>query len=261
MTLSLPGSSLQRHHSSADGPMVQVALAATNARNPRELWQETAKVIGQLSHSDYVRIDYSDPLTCGSVNWGSRSDSPITKLSFENDPRRLEVELAVDCETVSLDQIESVVRAAAALEELVSRRMTLEHERRLGSFIVELSRWMLASSTNPAMLLRYTLESILQLVDGDGALVVLTAADGQSLELVSTVGCMEQDDVCLLELIRPGVAQVVERAAPFLTPDLGETAGDSVAADCQVGYASAMCCNMVSVNGLPGDFIWSMMVK
>jgi PAS domain S-box-containing protein len=232
--------------------MIQVALAAANARNPRELWQETAKVIGQLSHSDYVRIDYSDPLTCGSVDWGSRSEAPITKLSFEHDPQRLEVELAVDCETVSLDQIESVVRAAAALEELVSRRMTLEHERRLGSFIVELSRWMLASSTDPAMLLRYTLESILQLVDGDGALVVLTAADGQSLEVVSKTGCMEQDEVGLLELIRPGVAQVVESEAPFLTLGLTEDAGGFGTDEYQVGYASAMFVPLRNTEGVVG---------
>jgi len=244
MTPSLPGSSLQQHDRSASDPMVQVALAATSARNPRELWLETAKVLGQLTSSDYVRIDYSDPVTCGSVEWGrgrgSRSEAPITKLSFEHDRRRLEVELAVDSQAVPHDQIESIIGAATALEALVSRRMTLEHERRLGSFIVELSRWMLASSTDPAMLLRYTLESILHLVTGDGAMLVLTSPEGQSLEVVSTAGCMEEGQVGLLDLIRPGVTQVVEREAPFLTPDLGEDKGDFVSDEDRVCYASAM---------------------
>jgi PAS domain S-box-containing protein len=240
---SNPGASespVQQQGSAANDPLLKLALVATSARNPRELWQETARVLGEATGSGFVRIDYTDPVASGWVEWGVAGSSERANLTFSRGERYVEVKCDLPETDLPLGRVGAVVEAAEAMVELVGRRMTLEHERRLGSFIVELSRWMLASAADPGMLLRYTLESILQLVEGQGAMVVLNRASGAGLDVVSTAGCMSDGGEELLDLIRPAVGQVVEREAPFLTQDLGAAVEDGVPEESRSVFASAM---------------------
>jgi len=224
----------------SDDPLHRLALAATAARNPRELWQETAKVLSGVMGNGFVRIDYTDPVASGWVEWGEQRSRECANLTFSRGDRFVEVKCDLPESDIPLGRVGSIIEAAEAMVELVGRRMTLEHERRLGSFIVELSRWMLASAADPAMLLRYTLESILKLVEGQGAMVVLSRPSGGGLDIVSTAGCMTTDGSGLLDLIKPAVEQVVERQAPFVTSDLATAVGHAVPELVRSAFASAM---------------------
>src|SRR5438034_4587035 len=74
---------------------------------------------------------------------------------------------------------------------MVARRSGLERERRLGTFLVELSRWLLAAPDRE-LLLQYTLQSVTSLVEAQGAYVALRRPDGTALRVVATVGqCVE----------------------------------------------------------------------
>src|SRR5437899_4964712 len=70
---------------------------------------------------------------------------------------------------------------------MVGRRAALERERRLGSFVVELARWLLAAPETQ-LLLRYTLQSLMELVEAQGAFVALKQPDGQNLRISPALG-------------------------------------------------------------------------
>lgn len=234
-----PGRKRRRDLVSRD-PLHRLALAATTARNPKDLWQETARVLSGVMGNRFVRIEYTDPVASGWVEWGEARSDERANLTFSRGERHVEVKCDLAESDIPLGRVGSIIEASEAMVELVGRRMTLEHERRLGSFIVELSRWMLASAADPAMLLRYTLESILKLVEGHGAMVVLCRQSGAGLDVVSSAGCMASGGAGLLDLIKPAVEQVVEREAPFVTSDLGTAVGHAVPELVRSAIASAM---------------------
>src|SRR5260370_33628714 len=76
---------------------------------------------------------------------------------------------------------------------MVARRSGLERERRLGTFLVELSRWLLAAPERE-LLLRYTLQSVTSLVEAQGAYVAERRSGTDVLRAVAPVGqCVELD--------------------------------------------------------------------
>jgi signal transduction histidine kinase len=198
-------------------PVVQLTLAATDARNPHDLWQNAAVILRRTSGGSYVRIDYAASGSSGSVSDGAAPSEGVSSLSLRTDLGHVDVLVCPSTRSLNDLDLNSFIEAACALADLVARRMRLEHERRLGTFIVELSRWMLTASTDPVTLLRYTLDSMLQLADGDGAVVVLAPAEDDGLEVVAAAGCLSEPDEPALQLLAPGVGQVVREGAPFLT--------------------------------------------
>jgi signal transduction histidine kinase len=70
---------------------------------------------------------------------------------------------------------------------MVGRRAGLERERRLGTFLVELSRWLMAAPETE-LLLRYTLQSIMVLLGANGAYVVLRQIGAEAMRVVTALG-------------------------------------------------------------------------
>src|SRR4029077_17620859 len=84
---------------------------------------------------------------------------------------------------------------ATHLAVMVARRSSLERERRLGTFLVELSRWLLPAPER-RLLLRDTLQRVTSLVDAQGAYVALRNAGADALRVAATVGqCAEFDGI------------------------------------------------------------------
>src|SRR5437879_9301006 len=102
---------------------------------------------------------------------------------------------------------------------MVARRSGLERERRLGTFLVELSRWLLAAPERE-LLLRYTLQSVTSLVEAQGAYVALRGSDPDSLRVAATVGqCAELDGAQIM--INSSVnGRVIRSGEPFLTDNI-----------------------------------------
>src|SRR3989449_2088615 len=70
---------------------------------------------------------------------------------------------------------------------MVAHRLDLERDRRLGTFLMELSRWLLAAPERDLML-RYTMQSVMSLVDAQGAYVALREPGGDTLRVVTAIG-------------------------------------------------------------------------
>src|SRR5439155_43228 len=87
----------------------------------------------------------------------------------------------------SVSELETAIEFATRLAVMVGRRAALERERRLGSFVVELARWLLAAPETH-LVLRYALQSLMELVDAQGAFVALKLPDGENLRVSPALG-------------------------------------------------------------------------
>jgi PAS domain S-box-containing protein len=117
------------------------------------------------------------------------------------------------------DALRSTIEIATHLAVMVARRSGLERERRLGTFLVELSRWLLAAPERE-LLLRYTLQSVTSLVEAQGAYVALRGAGSDTLRVAATVGqCLEIDGVDIA-LDASVTGRVVRTGEPFLTDSI-----------------------------------------
>jgi PAS domain S-box-containing protein len=88
---------------------------------------------------------------------------------------------------LAVQELQAVLDVAASLGAMVGRRVELERERRLGTVLVELSRWLLAAP-DIELLARYTLQSITSLLEAGGAYVALTEPHGEALRVIAAVG-------------------------------------------------------------------------
>src|SRR5947207_8540303 len=102
---------------------------------------------------------------------------------------------------------------------MVARRVGLERERRLGTFLVELSRWLLAAPERD-LLLKYTLQSVVSLVEAQGAFVALRQRDGDMLRVAATVGQCAEMQGCEIGLTTSTIGRVVRGDEPPLPHSL-----------------------------------------
>src|SRR5207249_8915838 len=113
--------------------------------------------------------------------------------------RRVEATLAGAPPALPTSELEAAIEFASRLAVMVGRRAALERERRLGSFVVELARWLLAAPETQ-LLLRYTLQSLMELVEAPGAFVALKQADGEHLRISPALGDAAPLDGLVLSL-------------------------------------------------------------
>src|SRR5262249_5887233 len=108
---------------------------------------------------------------------------------------------------------------ARRLAVLVGRRAALERERRLSSFVIELARWLLAAPETH-LLLRYTLQSLMELVEAQGAFVALKQPDGENLLVSPALGEAAAVDGLTLAIEASTTGRVVRTGEPVMTADL-----------------------------------------
>src|SRR5207245_1822970 len=111
------------------------------------------------------------------------------------------------------------IEIATHLAVMVARRSGLERERRLGTFLVELSRWLLAAPERE-LLLRYTLQSVTSLVDAQGAYVELRGVTPDTLRVASTVGQCVELDGAEIAVDASATGRVIRTGEPFLTDNI-----------------------------------------
>ncbi|PYO66279.1 MAG: hypothetical protein DMD69_14710 [Gemmatimonadetes bacterium] len=117
------------------------------------------------------------------------------------------------------EALRSAVEIATHLAVMVARRAGLERERRLGTFLVELSRWLLAAPERE-LLLRYTLQSVMSLVEAQGAFVALRQREGDTLRIAATVGQCAELQGRELGLTTSTTGAVVRSGEPLLTDNI-----------------------------------------
>jgi PAS domain S-box-containing protein len=164
---------------------------AHQARRTAEFWQAAARILSDWAGGARAVIRYRGLNESGTAAAGPEdrpsTDPPLEAAWSDAEGRRVDATLAGAPPWVSLANLRSALETASTLAVMVGRRAALERERRLGGFLGELARWMLAAP-EPELLLRYTLQSLIQLVEAEGGFVALKQEDGETLRVSPTVG-------------------------------------------------------------------------
>jgi PAS domain S-box-containing protein len=201
-------------------PIRRLLAAAGEAKQTKAFWQAATDTLSEWCTAQ-VELSYKGLSESGTVGAGAPSQDPESLLTdyHDADGRHVTARFHGLPEGFPADVLRSTIEIASHLAVMVERRIGLERERRLGTFLVELSRWLLAAPERD-LLLHYTLRSVATLVEGQGAYVALRIAGSESLRVVSTVGeCTEFDGV-ELGLQGSTTGRVVRTGEPLLSVNI-----------------------------------------
>ena len=194
---------------------------ASAAKRTAEFWQAAARVLSDWAGGALVTVGYQGVNESGAVSAGAAGASGVTLTAEWRDPERRHVEatLAGAPRDVLAADLESALEFASELAVMVGRRAALERERRLGAFVVELARWLLAAPETE-LLLRYTLQSLMQLIEAQGAFVALKQSDGETLGVSPALGEAASIEGLTLGLHTSTTGRVVRTGEALMTADI-----------------------------------------
>src|SRR6266480_2403493 len=194
---------------------------ASAAKRTADFWQAAAQVLSDWAGGALLTVCYQGVNESGAVAAGAAGASGITLTADWRDPdgRHVQASLAGAPPALPASELEAAVEFASDLAVMVGRRAALERERRLGSFVVELARWLLAAPETE-LLLRYTLQSLMQLVDAQGAFVALKQSDGETLRISPALGQAAPTEGLELGLDNSTTGRVVRTGDALMTADL-----------------------------------------
>lgn len=176
-------------------PIRKLLTEAGKAKQTRAFWEATVAILSEWSGGARVELSYKGLHEAGTAQTGivGREGDPFLTDYHDAEGRHVSARFEGLPAGFPVETLRSAIEIATHLAVMVARRSSLERERRLGTFLVELSRWLLAAPERE-LLLRYTLQSVTSLVDAQGAYVALRNAGADALRVAATVGqCAEFD--------------------------------------------------------------------
>src|SRR6266480_1186083 len=194
---------------------------ASAAKRTADFWQAAAQVLSDWAGGALLTVCYQGVNESGAVAAGAAGASGITLTAEWHDPegRQVEASLAGAPRDLPAADLEAALEFASDLAVMVGRRAALERERRLGSFVVELARWLLAAPETQ-LLLRYTLQSLMELVEAQGAFVALKQPDGETLRISPALGEAGPVEGLVVGLGNSATGKVVRTGEALITADL-----------------------------------------
>jgi PAS domain S-box-containing protein len=194
---------------------------ASDAKRSPDFWRAAATILSDWAGGARVAISYRGINEVGTASAGSDDRSGRTLRAEWRDPegRHVEATLAGAPAALPTAELEAVVEFSSRLAVMVGRRAALDRERRLGSFVVELARWLLAAPETQ-LLLRYTLQSLMELVQAQGAYVALKQPDGEHLRISPALGDATPVDGLIMGLETSATGKVVRTGEALITGDL-----------------------------------------
>src|SRR5438094_426609 len=174
-------------------PIRRLLTEAGNAKQTRAFWQAVTGILSDWVGGARVHLVYKGLNESGTVQAGATAKGRERFIADYHDAEGRHVQATFQGlpDGFPSEALRSAVEIATHLAVMVARRAGLERERRLGTFLVELSRWLLAAPERE-LLLRYTLQSVMSLVEAQGAFVALRQREGDTLRIAATVGqCAE----------------------------------------------------------------------
>ena len=194
---------------------------ASDAKRSADFWRGAATILSDWAGGARLAIRYQGINESGTVAAGAddRSGRSITAEWRDPEGRRVEATLAGAPPALPVSELEAAIEFCSRLAVMVGRRAALERERRLGSFVVELARWLLAAPETQ-LLLRYTLQSLMELVEAQGAFVALKQPDGQNLRISPALGAAAATDGLILGLDSSTTGRVVRTGEALMSADL-----------------------------------------
>src|SRR3989440_1301248 len=176
-------------------PIRKLLTEAGKAKQTRGFWEAAAAILSEWTGGARVELSYKGLRETGSAQAGTagKAGDPLIADYHDAEGRHVSARFEGLPAGFPAESLRSGLEIATHLAVMVARRANLERERRLGTFLVELSRWLLAAPERE-LLLRYTLQSVTSLVDAQGAYVALRHAGADVLRVAATVGqCAELD--------------------------------------------------------------------
>src|SRR6266540_4324256 len=202
-------------------PIRRLLTEAGKAKQTRAFWQSATEILSEWSGGGRVQLTYKGLNESGTLEAGASGKDGETFLTDYHDAEGRHVSARFEGLPAGFpgDVLRSTIEIATHLAVMVARRSGLERERRLGTFLVELSRWLLAAPERE-LLLRYTLQSVTSLVEAQGACVALRSAEGDRLRVVATAGqCVELDGF-EIAIDASTTGRVVRTGEPVLTDNI-----------------------------------------
>jgi len=194
---------------------------ASEAKRSADFWRSAARILSDWAGGARLSIRYRGINDVGEVTAGGDDRSGRSLSAEWRDPegRHVAATLAGAPPSLPASELDAAVEFSCRLAVMVGRRAALERERRLGSFVVELARWLLAAPETQ-LLLRYTLQSLMELVEAQGAFVALKQPDGEHLRISPALGDATPMDGLVLGLQSSTTGRVVRTGEALLTADL-----------------------------------------
>lgn len=201
---------------------------ASDAKRSADFWRAAASILSDWAGGARIAIRYQGINETGSATAGTddRSGRSLTAEWRDPEGRHVEANLAGAPPALPLSELEAAIEFSSRLAVMVGRRAALERERRLGSFVVELARWLLAAPETQ-LLLRYTLQSLMELVEAQGAFIALKQPDGETLRVSPALGEAASAEGLILEMSSSTTGRVVRTGEALITDDLSTDADAS----------------------------------
>src|SRR5438876_9905367 len=204
-------------------PVRRMLTAASETKQTRDFWQAAARILSEWGGGTRVQLTYRGVQESGGVEVGTpgREGKPFVADYHDAEGRQVQAAFAALPAGFPVTDLQAAIEIATRLAFMVARRAALERERRLGTFLVELSRWMLAAPERD-LLLRYTLQSVTNLLEAQGAYVALRQAGGgaDTLRVASTAGRCAELDGTGIDIDESTTGRVIRTGQPVLTPNI-----------------------------------------
>ncbi|MFN2571938.1 MAG: ATP-binding protein [Gemmatimonadales bacterium] len=227
---------------------------ASDAKRSADFWRAAAGILSDWAGGGRLSIRYQGINESGAVHAGAddRSGKNLTAQWRDGDGRHVEAVLVGAPAMMPVSELEAAVEFSSRLAVMVGRRAALERERRLGTFVVELARWLLAAPETH-LLLRYTLQSLMELVEAQGAFVALKQPDGETLRLSPALGEAATVEGLVLGLDTSATGKVVRTGEALITPDLRtEASASPIATALAEGVRAALLAPLRTSQGTVG---------
>src|SRR5438067_2854194 len=197
-------------------PIRRLLTEAGKAKQTRAFWQAATDILSEWAGGARVQLTYKGLNESGTLEAGAPGQEGETFLTDYHDAEGRHVSARFEGLPTGVpdDVLRSSIEVATHLAVMVARRSGLERERRLGTFLVELSRWLLAAPERE-LLLRYTLQSVTSLVDAQGAYVALRGVTPDTLRVASTVGQCVELDGAEIAVDASATGRVIRTGEPF----------------------------------------------
>ncbi len=192
---------------------------ASEAATVQAFWDRVAESLREWAGATHVTLHHET--TRERVVAVAAGAAPRAYSWTDGAGRRVDAQLHDPRADVAAQELEAALEIAAALSGMVGRRAALEHDQRLGTFVVELSRWLLAAPERTLML-RYTMQSVMKLLDAEGAYAALCEPGGEAARVVVALGRSAEYDGMLLPLDRSTTGRVVRSGEALITDNVRE---------------------------------------
>src|SRR5216117_2725894 len=202
-------------------PIRRLLAEAGKAKQTRAFWQTVTDILSEYAGGARVELTYKGLSESGTLDAGAAGTDGETFLTDYHDAEGRHVSARFEGLPAGFpgEVLRSTIEIATHLAVMVARRSGLERERRLGTFLVELSRWLLAAPERE-LLLRYTLQSVTSLVDAQGAYVALRGVSPDTLRVASIVGQCVELDGAEIAIDASATGRVIRTGEPFLTDNI-----------------------------------------